>query len=101
MKREHKTSKQKYHVGDSTRIQDKNGTFLCIGDKIQYGQYTGRFLINHGRFCIALDYSKWYGDNEFTIDSYGKSIDIPADNGGKMSIELIEPINYNEERKVI
>ena len=92
-KRERKTPKRRYHIGDITKIQDKNGDYLCIGDKIRYGEYTGRFFLNYGTPCVALDYSMWYGDDEFSMDSYGKCIYIPADNGGKMNLEIIERIN--------
>ena len=34
-KREHKTPKKKFHIGDITKIQDKNGLLLHIGDKIK------------------------------------------------------------------
>ena len=92
-KREHKTPKPRYHIGDVTGIQDKNGRYLCVGDKVRYGEYTGRFLLNYNNyFVLAIDYSKWYGDNVLDLDSYGKAIFIPDDNGGKMNLEIIEPI---------
>lgn len=95
-KREHKTPKKKFHIGDITKIQDKNGFLLHTGDKIKYGEYTGRFLLNYEMPCIAPDYSMWYGDDEFSMDSYGKCIYIPVDNGGKMNLEIVEPIVTEE-----
>lgn len=95
-KREHRTPKKKLHIGDITKVQDKNGFLLHIGDKIKYGEYTGRFLLNYEMPCIAPDYSMWYGDDEFNMESYGKCIYIPADNGGKMNLEIIEPIVVEE-----
>ena len=56
-KREYKTPKEKFNIGDITKIQDKKGLLLHIGDKIKYGEYTGRFLLNYEMPCIAPDYS--------------------------------------------
>lgn len=53
-KREHKTPKKKFHIGDITKIQDKNGFLLHIGDKIKYGEYTGRFLLNYETPVLPL-----------------------------------------------
>ena len=35
-------------------------------------------------------HSMWYGDDEYDINSYGKFIKIPLDNGAKMQIEKIK-----------
>lgn len=88
----HGTSKGK--IGTELNLLDKNNNKLKVGDKITYREYTGRLLYNHyySEYGIALEYSKWYGDNEYSIDSYGKFISIPMDNGAKMEIELIEEV---------
>lgn len=77
-------------IGNILGIQDKNGEWLLVGDKIRYGNYRGRILFDGYQYVLMLDYSMWYGTNEFSISSYGKSIPVPMDNGGKMEMELLE-----------
>ena len=82
-------------IGTPLNIIDKHRNFLSVGDEVKYGKYKGTLLYNHhyDQYGIALDYSMWYGNNKYNIDSYGKFIDIPMDNGGKMKIELVRSIN--------
>lgn len=76
-------------------IMDKHMNNLSVGDEVKYGEYKGILLYNHhyDQYGIALDYSMWYGDNKYNIDSYGKFIDVPMDNGARMEIELINHVN--------
>ena len=85
----HGTSKGRF--GLSLNIKDKNDLILSVGDEIRYNKYHGVLLYNHhyNKYGIALDYSKWYGDDKYSIDSYGKFIEIPMDNGAKMEIEKL------------
>ena len=78
-------------IGMLLNIMDKHMNHLIIGDEIKYGEYKGILLYNHHceRYGIALDYSMWYGNDKDNIDSYGKFIEIPMDNGARMEIELI------------
>lgn len=81
--------------GTPLNIIDKHRNFLSVGDEVKYGEYKGILLYNHhyGQYGIALDYSMWYGNDKYNIDSYGKFIEIPMDNGSRMEIELISSIN--------
>ena len=83
------TSKGK--IGIVLHLMDKNKERLSVGDTVRYGEYRGVLLYNHhyDKYGIALDYSMWYGDDRYNIDSYGKFIDIPMDNGARMEIEKL------------
>lgn len=88
-KRLNGTSKGK--IGTLLRLMDKNRELLSVGDTVRYGEYKGVLLYNHHleQYGVALDYSMWYGDDKYNIDSYGKFIEIPMDNGARMEIEKI------------
>lgn len=78
-------------VGTVLPIQDRSGKNICIGDHIKWGSYTGIVLFNpsSNQYGLALSYSMWYGDDLYNIDSYGKFIDLPMDNGAKMELEVM------------
>lgn len=82
-------------IGTPLNIIDKHSNFLSVGDEVKYGKYKGILLYNHyyDQYGIALDYSICYGNNKYNIDSYGKFIEIPMDNGGRMEIELVSSAN--------
>ncbi len=82
---------KKGRIGTKLCIIDKLGNVLSVGDKIKYGKYKGVLLYNHyyDQYGIALTNSMWYGDDKYNIDSYGKFIEIPMDNGGRMELELV------------
>ena len=88
-KRLNGTSKGK--IGTLLQLMDKNRELLSIGDTVRYGEYKGVLLYNHHleQYGVALDYSMWYGDDKYNIDSYGKFIEIPMDNGARMEIEKL------------
>lgn len=73
-------------------IRDKNNHVLAVGDVIKYGDYRGVLLycIDTDEYVIALDYSMRYGDNPYDIESYGKFVAIPMDNGARMELEKCE-----------
>lgn len=81
----------KGRIGTQLNLMDKNKSALSVGDTVQYGEYKGVLLYNHhyGQYGIALDYSMWYGTDKYNIDSYGKFIEIPMDNGARMEIEKL------------
>lgn len=83
------TGTSKGRIGTLLNIIDKNNTTLFVGDTVRYGEYSGVLLYNYDydQYGVALDYSMWYGDNKYDIDSYGKFIKIPMDNGAKMKLE--------------
>ena len=76
-------------VGTVLNLLDKNKETLCVGDFVKYSSYQGILLYNHysDEYGVALDYSMWYGDDKYNIDSYGKFLAIPMDNGARMEIE--------------
>lgn len=82
-------------IGTILGLMDKNGKFLVVGDEIQYGKHKGILLYEpeRKRYGVALDYSRWYGDNKYDIKSYGKFVNIPMDNGARMEIELVSSAN--------
>ena len=82
----------KGEIGTVLNLLDKNRSILSVGDTIRYGEYKGVLLYNHhyDEYGVALDYSMWYGNDKYNIDSYGKFISITIDNGARMKIEKIE-----------
>lgn len=91
-KSQRKSGDKRGKIGLQLPIMDKNGTYLSVGDMIQYGKYyEGRLLFNpsYNQYGVAIRWSMWYGDDEYNIDSYGKFVDIPMDNGARMEIEKI------------
>ena len=91
--REHRTKKPRWKLGDQTKLQDRDGNLLHIGDKISYQSEIGRLLVLNNQVMLFLSYSMWYGDKELLTSSYGKCISIPEDNGGKVNLELLESYN--------
>ena len=87
------TSKGK--IGTQLCILDKVGNSLLVGDEIKYGKYKGVLLYNYhcDQYGVAVEDSMWYGDDKYNIDSYGKFIEIPMDNGARMELEVISGIN--------
>lgn len=79
-------------IGKNLGILDKDNNELKVGDSVKYGKYIGILLYNNysEEYGLALDYSKWYGDNKYDINSYGKFIIIPMDNGAKLELERLE-----------
>lgn len=88
-KRINGTSKGK--IGTVLKLLDKNRNTLSVGDTVKYGEYKGVLLYNHhyDEYGVALDYSMWFGDDKYNIDSYGKFVSIPMDNGARMEIEKV------------
>lgn len=86
------TGTSKGKIGVTLPIRDRYGNVMNVGDKVQYGEYTGMLLYNQHEDCygVALDYSMWHGEDRYNIDSYGKFIAIPMDNGARMEIEKLE-----------
>jgi len=79
-------------IGTKLCIMHKFGNLLSVGNELKYGGYKGVLLYNPycDQYGVALDDSMWYGNDKYNIDSYGKFIEIPMDNGGRMEIELIK-----------
>lgn len=77
-------------IGSMTPLIDKNGENISVGDPVRYGEYKGILLFNPscGKYGVALANSMWYGDDKYDINSYGKFVPIPLDNGARMEIEV-------------
>lgn len=75
-------------IGTQLCLIDKSGNLLSVGDDIRYGEYRGVLLYNHhyDQYGVAIKDSMWYGDDKYNIDSYGKFVGIPMDNGARMEI---------------
>ena len=86
----HGTSKGR--IGLPLNIKDKDNLILSVGDNIKLHEYIGILLYNYhcNKYGIALEDSQWYGDDKYSIDSYGKFIEIPMDNGARMEITKIK-----------
>lgn len=81
-------------IGTLLNIQDKHNNWLVVGDRVKYGDNIGILLYNYHykEYGIALEDSNYYGDDIYNIDSYGKFVNIPMDNGGKLTIERLEGV---------
>ena len=82
---------EKGKIGSQLCLMDRLDNLLSVGDEVKYGEYEGILLYNpyYKQYGVALDYSMWYGDDKYNIDSYGKFIEIPMDNGARMELEKI------------
>ena len=78
-------------IGLQTPLIDMNGTNISVGDSVRFGEYKGILLFNPscGKYGVALANSMWYGDDKYDINSYGKFVPIPLDNGARMEIEVL------------
>ena len=82
-------------IGTILGITDRNSDFLRVGDEVIYRENRGIILYDpsYKKYVIALSYSMWYGDNKYDVNSYGKAIVVPMDNGARMDIKLINNTN--------
>ena len=78
-------------IGVQLCLIDKFRNLLSVGDNVKYGEYKGILLYNHhyDQYGVAIENSMWYGDDKYNIDSYGKFVEIPMDNGARMEIEKL------------
>lgn len=83
------TSEGRY--GTILGLMDKNKNWLVVGDEVKYRKYHGILLYEPIRkgYGVALLDSMWYGNDKYDINSYGKFVDIPMDNGTRMEIEKV------------
>ena len=79
-------------IGVPLKIHDKNGNELHTGDSIIWNGEECIILWNDyfEEYWAFLCYSKWYGDNIYDRNSYGKGYTLPMDDGARMCIELIK-----------
>lgn len=79
-------------IGLPLGIHDKFMNELHTGDKVKWGEYEGILLWNKETksYWFMISYSKWYGDNEYDGESYGKGFELPLDDGARMEMELIK-----------
>lgn len=90
-KRERFSGYAKSRIGIELGIHDKNRISLRVGDKVKCGDFEGIILYNpwSKRYEFFYGYSRWYGDNEYDSNSYGKSFNIPMDDGMRTQLELL------------
>ena len=86
-KSEHKNQR----IGIPLGIHDKNGNELHSGDTILWNDTECILLWNsyYNEYWAFFTYSKWYGDNIYNADSYGKGYSLVLDDGAKMEITLV------------
>lgn len=96
-------------IGIPLGIHDKNGKPLHTGDKVKWQQDKGILLWNQSckKYYFMLTQSKWYGDNEYDAESYGKGFELRLDDGARMEMELItsliptgKPVGLSETEKL-
>ena len=94
--RDRKTGYYKGRLGTLLGVQDCNGDYLKVGDMVRIASkhQTGVILYNpdSDRYEIMLIHSRWYGDDIFNPNSYGKSEVLPMDNGAKMNIQKLKGV---------
>lgn len=88
---------KKERIGLPTGLLDRNRIEIMTGDIVRLKGTTYRCPVkgpvmwnrHYNTYGIFLDYSLWYGDNPYDPDCYGKFVEIPADNGMRMELELV------------
>lgn len=82
----------KGRIGTILGVQDKNGEYLVVGDKIFISCYSLEGIIlynyNFGEYRIFFDYHPQEGDI-YNIKAYNNSIKLRLDNGMKKYIEKV------------
>ena len=90
-------SKIESMIGVGTNLFDRFGREICNGDIVRTWNkdavYTGRVLYNREEQRYDLYFGCWYGDNAYDTESYGKIVHIPADNGMRMHLEVLNKGN--------
>jgi len=81
----------KNKIGTEIGIRDKNNNPIKVGDIIQWNGYKGIVLWHkkYEEYWFFISYSRWYGDDIFDGNSYGKGFKLPMDNGARMEMEII------------
>lgn len=95
--KEHRKNGFPQWLGEDTGLKDKFNQKIHIGDLVCFyltknNYYYGRVFYDQAQKEYVLAWGQWYGVDEYSLDSYGKSIILPADNGGRMHVEIIR--NY-------
>ncbi len=82
---------KKERIGVPTGLLDKEGNEIMSGANVRIKpDYEGVVLYHRDMKSYGLFFGLWYGDkNPLDADCYGKYINIPADNGMRMEIEII------------
>lgn len=97
-------------IGKGTRLYDKNNREICVGDIVKWNNgrdkgtrqhwrsktYIGRVFWHYIEECYVIAWEKYYGHDDYKLESYGKCIIIPSDNGGRMHMEVLDEINEGE-----
>lgn len=94
-------------VGKGTGLYDRNSREICVGDIVEWNngrglgefnrwrnrKYTGRVFWHYLENSYVIAWGKWYGDDEYKLESYGKCITIPSDNGGRMCMTVVDKMS--------
>lgn len=72
---------------------DRDKNILHYGDiiywEVSQGVIDECIILHNGKTALALlTTSRWYSDNAFNVDSYGKAYVLPLDNRARMQIVL-------------
>lgn len=89
-RREHRLNGHKNcRIGISLGIHDMSNIELHSGDTILYDDVPCIVLWNtyYSEWWAMIISSRWYGDNQYDAESYGKGYKLPMDDGAKMSIK--------------
>lgn len=86
-----KTGDYRQRIGVGIGIHDKNNIEIRTGDEIIWNDDKCIVLWNtsYDEYWAMLLYSKWYGDNIYDSNSYGKGYRLKMNNSCKMQIEII------------
>ena len=80
------------NVGIPTGLYDSQGREIITGDVVEIisSSTVGRVFWNRYQKAYGVCYGCWYGDrDELSVDSYGKFIRIPNDQGMKMDLKIL------------
>lgn len=88
-----KPKSKKERIGQPTGLFDCEGKEIMTGDfvRLRGAGYSGPVMWHNAWRCYRIFMGLWYGDQDpYNPICYGKCIEIPADNGMRMSIERVK-----------
>ena len=87
-----KNGDSRARIGIPLGIHDRDKRELCTGDLVRWHNTFGRLLFNKsdGLYWFFIWNSRWYGDDEYDSESYGKGWLLPMDDGARMEMKYVE-----------